>query len=454
MQIKIKCPNNDCGKTLVVDTEMAGKKGKCSTCDSVFLIPGAPSSSKQQPGGSTVNLPTSNSGELSAERKKASSSGSHKSSQRKKRPKSGETKNSSEKYLDDYIEESPPKRSRPRREELDDYSDEESDYVEYDDYEEERSPRRRGRPRRQERSGRRDDFYDDDDDYDDYPEDDYDDYPPRRGRGRDDFYEEDDYYEDQYEDSYGPPAPTVGRRGRSKRSGPNLGLIRAGLMILAIAGFVFCGAVGIKILVELIGRLGSGMGDTSMALWKIAELLWLGAAIAVIVGYSFLLFFPNKHNARGLTIAALVIGAINIIVQIVIKILPLFDGRSAMSFLVSIGSVVEGLLKMGLVEALFIAEIVLVALSVMAINKQLKDRYNMQMAKQMIIPAGIYGGILIVIGMFILIVTESTITSRTAYKIWEWVIYLLRVGSQGMLIWYFVNYIMLMFNTRNAMPKS
>ncbi|MCA9072167.1 MAG: hypothetical protein KDA84_24735 [Planctomycetaceae bacterium] len=195
------------------------------------------------------------------------------------------------------------------------------------------------------------------------------------------------------------------------------------------------------------------MGSTGLALWKVAELLWLGASIAVIVGYSFLLFFPNKTNARGLTIAALVIGSINIIVELVFKILPLFDGRSLLALLENVGSPIEAILKIGLIEGLFIAEIVLVALAIMAVNKQLKDRYNMQMAKQMFIPAGIYGGILVVIGMFLLIMRESPPSSLTAARIWTWVIYLLRVGSQGMLIWYFVNYIMLMFNTRNAMPK-
>ncbi|MCA9072166.1 MAG: hypothetical protein KDA84_24730, partial [Planctomycetaceae bacterium] len=182
-----------------------------------------------------------------------SPSGTHKSPGRKKGPKSGEKRKSSEKYLDDYIEDSPPKRSHPTREELDDYSIEEEDYVDYDDYEEP-APRRRGsRPRRPEPStSGRDDFYDDYDDYEDYP--------PQRGRRRDDYYEddpyEDDYYEDPYDDPYGPPPPSVPRRGRSQRSGPNIGLIKAGLMIMAIAGFIFCGATGIKILVELIAQLG------------------------------------------------------------------------------------------------------------------------------------------------------------------------------------------------------
>jgi hypothetical protein len=292
--------------------------------------------------------------------------------------------------------------------------------------------------------------------YDDYEED----YDAPRRRSRDDDYEEDpyvdEYYDSPYEEPYG--APIRGNRGRRK-SGPNIGLIRAGFMVLVIAGCVFGAAIGIKILVELIAILSSDVGKTTLNIWKTAELLWMGAAIAVIVGYSFLLFFPNKNSSLGLTIAALVIGSINLIVQIVFKIIPLFsDGSGFLGFGFGSfgfgGSVVEPLLKIGLMEGLFIAEMVLVALTMIAVNKQLKDRFNLQSAKQMIIPAGIYGGILVVMGMFILILSESQITSATARDIWKWVFYLFRVGSQGMLIWYFVSYILLMFNTRTIMSKS
>ncbi len=231
------------------------------------------------------------------------------------------------------------------------------------------------------------------------------------------------------------------------------------MLIMAISGCVFCGAIGIKILVELIAILSSSFGDTSETIWKIAEVLWMGSAIAVIVGYSFLLFFPNKNSSLGLTIAALVIGSINLIVQIVFKIIPLFSNGSGFMGL-SLGGFglggtkAEFFIKIGLIEGMFIAEMVLVAIAFIAINKQLKDRYNLQSAKRMIIPAGIYGGILIVIGMFLLIVSESKISSQTAATIWKWVLYFCRLGCHGMLIWYFVSYILLMFNTRTAMPKS
>ncbi len=448
MQLKIKCPNKDCGKTLIVDSDMAGKKGKCSTCDAVFLIPGAPGSASP-PGGSTVDLPTSSSGE----RKKTSKSGTQKTPKRQGGSKSGETKRSAEKYLDDYLEEPTPKKARASREELDDYAVEEVDYVDYADEVEEDRPRRSRRPERRRPEP---------DDYEDY-EDDYDAPPRRRRSRRDEEYYEDDYGDDPYAPSYDEPygAP-VRRGGRSsrKKSGPKIGLIRAGFLIMAIAGCVFSGAMGIKILVWLIGMIGSGMGRTSLTILKIAEVLWMGSAIAVIVGYSFLLFFPNKNNSRGLTIAALCVGSINLIVQLVFKIIPMFSdgvgflGLNFLGFGFRGNFVIEALLKIGLMEGLFIAEMVLVALAFRAINTQLKDRFNVQSAQRMIIPAGLYGGVLIVIGMFILILSEIKITSPTAGQIWKWVMYLMYLAGQGMLVWYFVSYILLMFNTRNAMPKS
>ena len=388
----------------------------------------------------------------SAERKKAPSSGSHKSAKRgKPGSKSGE-KRSSEKYLDDYVEKPNSPKSKPTREELDDYSVDEADYVDYEDYE--AGPPRRGR--RPERApGGRDEFYDDEveADYEDY------DRRPRRSRYEEDEYYEEEYYEDPYADSYGAPVRTGGRR---KSKGPQLGLVRSGLLIMAIAGCVLAGAMGLKMFLVLLGMLSTsiGSGNTIAIIIKIRELLWLGASIAIIVGYAFLLFFPNKKGSLGLTIAALSLGSVNLLLRIFLLTVPLFSGRGFFGLgmmglsMFGTGSKLEFFLKMGLIEALFITELILVALALGAINTGLKDRYNLQMAKRMIIPAGIYGGVLIVLGMFLLILSESPPTSATAVTIWKWVLYLVQATGDGMLIWYFVSYILMMFNTKNAVPDK
>ncbi len=458
VQIKIKCPNAKCGKTLVVDSEMAGKKGKCSTCDAVFLIPKLPAGTK--PGGSTAEVSSASSGEKSAERKKTSSSGSHKSSKRgKPGSKSGE-KRSSEKFLDDYVEKPKSSKSKPSRDELDDYSLDEADYVDYEDYQ--TGPPRRNRSSRPDRTpGGRDEFYDDyaEADYEDYDDYDDDDRRPRRSRYEEDEYYEEEYYEDPYADPYGAPRRTGGRR---KSKSPKLGLVRSGLLIMAIAGCVLAGAMGLKMFLVLLGMLSTsiGSGNTIAIIIKIRELLWLGASIAIIVGYSFLLFFPNKKGSLGLTIAALSLGSVNLLLRIFLLTVPLFSGRGFFGLgmmglsMFGSGSKLEFFLKMGLIEALFIAELILVALALSAINTGLKDRYNLQMAKRMIIPAGIYGGVLVVLGMFLLILTESPPTSHTAVTIWKWVLYLVQATGDGMLIWYFVSYILLMFNTKNAVPNK
>ncbi len=422
MQIKIKCPNARCGKTLVVDSEMAGKKGKCSTCDAVFLIPQAANGSNP-PGGSTAEVSSAPSKTKSGERKKPPSSGSQKSA--KPRGKSGE-KRSTEKFLDDYVEKpkstpAKPDRPKPNRDELDDYSVDEEDYVDYDDYEADRPrPNRPSRGRSERPPGGRDDFHDDDDDdadagYDNYDDhDDYDDYddrrPRRRGRNR---YEEDEYYEDPYEEDYYEDPydrPRRSSRGGRKAKTPKIGLIRAGFLIMAIAGCVLAGAMGVKMLVFLLMMLSTsvGSGNTIAIIVKIRELLWLGASIAIIVGYSFLLFFPNKKGSLGLTIAALSLGGVNLLLRVFLMTVPLFSGTGFFGLgmlglsMFGGGSRLEFFLKMGLIEGLYIAELVLVALAMAAINSHLKDRYNVQMSKRMIIPAGIYGGVLVVLAMFAL----------------------------------------------------
>ncbi len=39
MPIKLKCPNDSCGKVLEMPVEFAGKKGKCPSCGAMFMIP-------------------------------------------------------------------------------------------------------------------------------------------------------------------------------------------------------------------------------------------------------------------------------------------------------------------------------------------------------------------------------------------------------------------------------
>jgi hypothetical protein len=49
--VKMKCPNPTCDKTLVVQVEMKGRKGKCEKCGYKFIIPDL---APQQPGALTI----------------------------------------------------------------------------------------------------------------------------------------------------------------------------------------------------------------------------------------------------------------------------------------------------------------------------------------------------------------------------------------------------------------
>ena len=39
MNIRVKCPNPECGEFLTVDETHAGREGKCPECGHVFVVP-------------------------------------------------------------------------------------------------------------------------------------------------------------------------------------------------------------------------------------------------------------------------------------------------------------------------------------------------------------------------------------------------------------------------------
>ena len=49
--MKMKCPNPQCDKTLIVQVEMKGRKAKCEKCGFKFLIPDL---APNQPGAMTI----------------------------------------------------------------------------------------------------------------------------------------------------------------------------------------------------------------------------------------------------------------------------------------------------------------------------------------------------------------------------------------------------------------
>jgi hypothetical protein len=49
--VKMQCPNPACGKTLVVQVEMKGRKGKCEKCGFKFIIPDL---APKEPGALTI----------------------------------------------------------------------------------------------------------------------------------------------------------------------------------------------------------------------------------------------------------------------------------------------------------------------------------------------------------------------------------------------------------------
>lgn len=57
MKMKLKCPSEDCTKVLSVDSELAGKTGKCPKCGTMFAIPAPPKKKKSPKKAESSNKP-------------------------------------------------------------------------------------------------------------------------------------------------------------------------------------------------------------------------------------------------------------------------------------------------------------------------------------------------------------------------------------------------------------
>lgn len=345
MTVQVKCPNRDCDQQLMLSPEMAGKKGQCPKCGKTFQIP------------SNLGNKTGAAGQKT---KSASSASVAKSqSQTQQRPSSRPTKSTSEPQKG-------PVGSRPQStarsmpaEDLSQYVvEDDSDEVPvaeavevdevyeaevvggYDDrgYEE---PRRRRRPRP------RDDF--------DEPDDDFDDVPMRHGS-----------------------KPTISKTRRWK-------LGNVGFLILAIASCVVGGSLVMEFLAEMFLEISMASSSLSLAnagtnFIKIAEIFGFLGTLAWVVGYVFCIFIPNKNASLGLAIAALSLGAVNMVMRIIFKMVPALTTRTAdVTHVRGLFAIFGGLADVGyeilcmFLELGFFAEIMLVSLFMAAVAKTQRD---------------------------------------------------------------------------------
>jgi hypothetical protein len=323
--LKIRCPNAECRKVLVVDDSLAGQKGKCSTCGSKFVIPAPtapPKASGERPNAAPPAPPgkTSSVGSSAVRKPAAPSAGSgeHRPPKPGTAPSAGAAAGHSR---------------RPAEEELisadelsdflieDDGSEDSetatADFEDYEDYEAPSAPARKSR---------RDDF------------DDFDAPAPRRkgpAKPRDDFDDFEDYdagdessdaedYDD-YDDEP-PRSRRSGGRSRAKparkRSGSGGSLAKAGvgvllLLINAYATLIFMIMVGVVVVTVLMGLAAP---DVMRPVVVVVGIVTLVSGLAVIVGqfcqlvgYAFTVQAPDRGRTRTLSIILLVGSSIRIL---------------------------------------------------------------------------------------------------------------------------------------------
>jgi hypothetical protein len=382
-QIKIQCPNPECGKVLAVDGSLAGKKGKCSTCGTVFQIPAAVASksaaekaARSQPKTPAAARPTSGTQKPAAAQRKTAP-GAAKPSAGKAPARGGSPRK--------------PAGQRPAPDDaiLD------AELLDDDDLVEE-SPRRRAAASAGKRRRPVEDEYQDYEDYEDYSDD---------FEGLDDF---EDYDDDR------PVRRSAGRsRGKRKSSrGPSTTQkwrrVSTGMMISAIGCCVLAGAFAFLLLSELLLNVAilniasaaesrdldsvqsaRSMIETSATVYKIGRVGMSVALAAAIAGFAFYPFAPAQKGSLGLGIATLVAGSAWFLVDLVFRTLRAFDESTLLStrgaavayetFLVAISggeAYREGGDKVLclLFEAIGIAALVLLALFLAAAARAQKDR--------------------------------------------------------------------------------
>ena len=198
---------------------------------------------------------------------------------------------------------------------------------------------------------------------------------PKRRRHRDEedrFREDDRRRRDTGEDDSEDDRPRK-RRG-SRRS--NWPLVRAGVLVVAIATCVLAGGHALQLIGHVLFTIGfnpggikPGMVEAADTLVKIAVVLGFSAGIGAIVGYVFCLFASTRHAAMGLAIATLVLGVISTVLKLVFQLLPAF-GSGPGSGMPPLGQ----LFLRVFLEAVFAAELILFVLFLRAVALCFKER--------------------------------------------------------------------------------
>lgn len=503
MRVKVKCPNAECGMVLVVDGAMAGKKGKCSKCGSVFTIPAgkpkrsASGTSSAKTSGSKSTASGKPAGTTKPQSRAAGSAG--KASQQKpaqrKRPATGGATNKPAARRRPQVDLSKKPASRPPADddfispdEVDDYLVEDDELLEEevieDDFEViDEPPARNTRGGSRGRAGGRAsrnrpapaDDYEDFEDFED-PVDDYDEFEDdfgggrgrsRGGRSRD------------YDDDFGGGSSRGGRRrsssrggsrsgGRSskksRRSGGRVEKERAGvgLILLQVASYIgsfaavmvflaaSCLLMALMFKSIFFAETAGGLGEAVRVSFYLLPFGWATS----IVGYVFTMLGPDKNGIRGLSITCIVLQSIRTLAVLLSLILsetggirsfgfdPLSLGLRSAAVLTEI--MVIGFMVLGLVET------IICAILVGAIADANGDRWGGDYARQ---SKGIAIGFSAACGVIYMMthILRNSISSPDSAMTWFIIMLLLISGTTAILLVYYFRITFAFNSARNSL---
>jgi hypothetical protein len=322
-----------------------------------------------------------------------------------------------------------PARPRPRRE---------------DDYEEEDRPRRR---RREE----------------DYEEEDR----PRRARRREEDYEDEDDRDrprrrpDRYEDE-GDDYDRPRRKGMSERK--KWGFVKLGILLVAISACLIAtyallqavtdvllmiqsmkstpevGSAGTQTAFKVIGRIGHGFA--------------LAGALVALVGYVFCMFVPNKHGTLAFAIVALALGGVNLVFDILCKLVPMFDQAGALALIMPGLGIVKltsqgaftGAFILSIFEALlYYAQFIVFALFLWAASRAARDRWVGPSAMGLVVFGSVTAALKTVALVMMFVYMNSTTKPKALGIITTILTLVATLVFLGQMVWY----ILVLFRARD-----
>jgi hypothetical protein len=168
--------------------------------------------------------------------------------------------------------------------------------------------------------------------------------------------------------------------------GTKWALVRVGILLVAISAIVLgSGALfrAIADLFLLIAAIGDKEPGTAFkVIGRIGNGLIFGAGLTAVVGYVFCIFAPNKYGSLAFAIVSLCLGAVNLVMSLMARIIAMMRDRMAGGLELLLSGVAFSTESKGvfltfsiLITLFFFAELVLFPLYLVAVARSVRARW-------------------------------------------------------------------------------